>query len=262
MKQLAALIFVMLSTACFAAGPEVDYIEAGKAKISVVRIPRGNFRMGSEMIVKADDHWDPCETCPPRNDVERPVHKVTITRDFWMGEFDVTQAQWRAVMGSNPSYFKGDDLPVETVDFRDVQAFLTKLNAMQNKWTVRLPTEAEWEYAARAGTSGETYGPIDEIAWYRANSGSTMHPVGKRKPNAFGLYDMLGSVWQWCQDWFEPYSKDAAIDPQGAKTGDRRATRGGCFYCEAAHIRAARRNRDLEDHKSRTIGFRVAAERR
>jgi formylglycine-generating enzyme required for sulfatase activity len=268
MKQLAGLIFVTLSAACFAAAPKVDYIAAGKAKIAVVKIPHGTFTMGSDLVIKADDHWKPCESCAARNDVERPVHQVTISKDFWMGEFDVTQAQWQAVMGTDPSFFKGPDLPVETVDFRDVQAFIAKVNAMQKKWTVRLPTEAEWEYAARAGTTGETYGPLDEIAWYGANdgntthAGNTIHEVGKKKPNAFGLYDMLGNVWQWCSDWFEPYSKDAVVDPQGAATGDRRATRGGCYYCDPVHIRAARRNRDLEDHKSRTIGFRVVAERR
>jgi formylglycine-generating enzyme required for sulfatase activity len=218
--------------------------------------------MGTNLVIKADDHWNPCDSCGARNDVERPVHQVTIPKDFWMGEFDVTEAQWQAVMGTNPSEFKGADLPVENVDFKDVQVFLSKVNAMQNKWTVRLPTEAEWEYAARAGTTGETYGPPDEIAWYGADSGKTLHPVGQKKPNAFGLYDMLGNVWQWCQDWFAPYSKDPVTDPQGATTGDLRATRGGCYYCAAVHIRAARRNRDTEDHKSRTIGFRIVAEPR
>jgi len=249
-----------LASAADASTAEVDYVEAGKAKIGVVKVPHGSFMMGTDLVIKADDHWEPCETCPARNDVERPVHEVTITKDFWMGEFDVTQEQWQAVMGSNPSFFKDPEKPVEQVDFNDVQAFLAKLNAMQHKWTVRLPTEAEWEYAARAGTTGETYGLIDEIAWYDGKTReNTTHAVGKKRPNAFGLYDMLGNVWQWCSDWFEPYSNKPAADPQGAATGDLRITRGGCYYCGAVHIRAARRNRDLVDHKSRTIGFRVVA---
>ena len=177
----------------------------------------------------------------------RPVHQVTITRDFWMGKFPVTQGQWQAVMGGNPSYFRniGPDAPVDSVNFRDVQVFLAKVNATQSRWTVRLPTEAEWEYASLAGTTGATYGPLDRIAWYRANSGSSTHPVGQKAANAFGLYDMLGNVWDWCQDWFAPYTSVAVFDPQGPSTGDRRVTGGGCYYCDAVHERAARRNRNL-----------------
>jgi formylglycine-generating enzyme required for sulfatase activity len=193
--------------------------------------------------------------------VERPVHQVTISKDFWMGQFDVTQKQWEDVMGSNPSFNKaaGPDAPVEQVSWQDVQTFLAKANAMQQRWTLRLPTEAEWEYAARAGSTAETYGPLDEIAWYKGNAGGTTHPVGKKKPNAFGLYDMLGNVWQWCQGWFGDYPNQAVTDPQGAPTGDKHPTRGGCYYCDAVHERAARRNRDVEDHAARSIGFRVVA---
>ena len=104
---------------------------------------------------------------------------------------------------------------MEQVAFNDVPAFLAKVNTMQTRWTVRLPTEAEWEYAARAGSTGEAYGPLDDIAWYGGNGSHTTHPVGQKLPNAFGLYDMLGNVWQWCQDWFGPYSSEPAIDPQG-----------------------------------------------
>jgi formylglycine-generating enzyme required for sulfatase activity len=240
----------------------IDYVAVGKAQIGVVRVPAGRFTMGSPLLIKADDVWKLCASCPVRNDVERPVHQVTITHDFWMGEFPVTQGQWEAIMGNNPSYFRqlGPDAPVESVDFRDVQVFLAKVNAAQSRWTVRLPTEAEWEYAARAGTTDETYGPLDQIAWYHDNNrNNPARPVGQKAPNGFGLYDMLGNVWQWCQDWFGPYNSAPAIDPQGAPTGDKRVTRGGCYYCEAVHERAARRNRDLEDHSSRTIGFRIVA---
>lgn len=240
---------------------DIDHVDVGEMQIAVLRVPAGTFIMGSPLLIKANDSWKPCTSCPVRNDVERPPHQVTVTRDFWMGQFPVTQGQWQAVMGDNPSHFRelGPDAPVESVNFRDVQVFLTKLNATQSRWTVRLPTEAEWEYAARARTTEETYGPLDQVAWYSANSGNSTHPVGQKAPNAFGLYDMLGNVWQWCQDRFAPYTSGAAVDPQGAPTGDRRVTRGGCYYCEAVHERAARRNRDLEDHSWRSIGFRIVA---
>ncbi len=244
-----------------AAPPLSDYVDLGKSRLVVVKIPAGTFRMGSDHVINADDAWEPCSTCPARNDVERPVHQVTISKDFWIGLFDVTQEQWHAVMGNNPSYNKsaGFDAPVEQVSWKDVQAFLSRANAIQSRWTLRLPTEAEWEYAARAGTAAETYGPVDDIAWYKSNAGHTTHPVGHKKPNAFGLYDMLGNVWQWCQDRFGPYPDGPVTDPQGALSGDKHPTRGGCYYCDAVHARAARRNRDLEDHASRSIGFRIVA---
>ena len=237
------------------------YVELLKTRLAIVRIPPGTFRMGTEQVLRADDHWRTCSNCPSRNDVERPVHQVTISSDFWMGQFPVTQRQWQEVMGGNPSDFQaaGPEAPVEQVSWNDVQAFLAKVNAIQTRWTVRLPAEAEWEYAARAGSTGETYGSLDDIAWYGGNASRTTHPVGQKLPNAFGLYDMLGNVWQWCQDWFSPYSSEPAIDPQGPPKGERRVTRGGCFYCDAIHERAARRNRDLEEHFSHSIGFRIVA---
>jgi len=252
---LSALLLMGMSP------PPSDEVHLGAAIIRVVRIPAGSFRMGSDQVIRADDSWKPCPTCEPRNDYERPVHQVTISRDFWIGTFDVTQGQWQAVMGDNPSIRKaaGPDAPVEHVSWRDAQAFLAKANRLQTRWTLRLPTEAEWEYAARAGTTGETYGPLDEIAWYKANSGGTTHPVGQKKPNAFGLYDMLGNVSQWCQDLSGPYSSDPVKDPQGTGSDDKHPTRGGCFYCEALQERAARRNRDLPDHSSLSIGFRIVA---
>jgi formylglycine-generating enzyme required for sulfatase activity len=209
--------------------------------------------MGTDQKLTGGENWT--------NEVEHPVHEVKISKDLWMGKFAVTQGQWQEIMGNNPSYFKNasPDAPVEQVSWKDCQAFLAKLNASQKRWTVRLPTEAEWEYAARAGTTGETYGPLGDVAWYRGNGSSTTHPVGKKAPNAFGLYDMLGNVWQWCQDWFGPYSKESSVDPKGPSEGQLRVMRGGCFYCDAIHARAARRNRDPEEHLSRSIGFRIVA---
>ena len=252
--------FIALPVGGVSVGPS-DYVQLVKARLLIVRIPAGMFRMGTDQVLRADEHWKLCANCPARNDAERPAHQVTISEEFWMGQFPVTQGQWQDVMGNNPSEFQsaGPEAPVEQVSWKDVQAFLAKVNALQARWTVRLPTEAEWEYAARAGSTGETYGPLDDIAWYGGNRSHTTHPVGEKLANAFGLYDMLGNVWQWCQDWFGPYSSEPAIDPQGPPKGDRRVTRGGCFYCDAVHERAARRNRDLEDHFSRSIGFRIVA---
>ena len=264
MFSFRRIFFLMALSALSMTGnsaEKTDYVELVKARLAIVSIPAGTFRMGTDLVIRADDGWRSCSDCPPRNDVERPAHSVTISEDFWMGQFLVTQRQWQDVMGNNPSYFQGAGLeaPVEQVTFQDVQAFLAKVNTIQKRWTVRLPTEAEWEYAARAGSSGETYGPLDDIAWYGGNKARTTRPVGQKLPNAFGLYDILGNVWQWCQDWFGPYSSEPAIDPQGPASGDRRVTRGGCFYCDAVHERAARRNRDLVDHSSQSVGFRIAA---
>ncbi len=256
--SLAVMIVLLLPGISRA---QSDHVELGTSRLAVAKISAGTFRMGSSQVIHADDYWNPCSKCAPRNEVERPVHQVTISEDFWMGKFDVTQGQWRDVMGNNPSFNRaaGPEAPVEQVSWKDVQSFLAKANTMQSRWTLRLPTEAEWEYAARAGSTGETYGPLDEIAWYKGNGGGTTHPVGQKKPNAFGLYDMLGNVWQWCQDWFGPYPSGPVTDPQGAATGDKHPTRGGCYYCDAIHERAARRNRDLEGHASRNISFRIVA---
>lgn len=260
-RQIMFLIALMaLPMTGISANPS-DHVELVKSRLVIVRIPAGTFQMGTDEVIRADDHWKSCSKCAVRNDVERPLHRATISGDFWMGQFPVTQRQWQEVMGNNPSEFQGagPEAPVEQVSWKDVQAFLTKVNTIQVRWTVRLPTEAEWEYAARAGSTGDTYGPLDDIAWYGGNGSRTTHPVGQKKPNAFGLYDMLGNVWQWCQDWFGPYSSEPAIDPQGPPKGERRGTRGGCFYCDAIHERAARRNRDLEEHFSHNIGFRIVA---
>ncbi len=231
----------------------MDYVDLGTSRLALVKVPAGTFQMGTTQVLTANNDWD--------NDVEHPVHEVRITKDFWMGQFPVTQRQWQEMMGNNPSYFRdaGPDAPVEQVSWNDAQAFIAKLNSRQTRWTVRLPTEAEWEYASRAGTTGETYGPLDDIAWSKGNNTGSTHPVGQKAPNAFGLYDMLGNVWQWCQDWFGPYTGAPVADPQGEPTGGKRVMRGGCFYCAAVHCRAARRNRDPQEHLSRSIGFRVVA---
>ena len=176
---------------------------------------------------------------------EKPAHAVTLTKPFYIGKFVVTQEQWQQVAGANPSHFKGKDNPVERVSWNDAQDFCKKLTA-QTKQPVRLPTEAEWEFACRAGTrttyySGETEADFARVAWYYMNSKNTTHPVGQKEPNAFGLNDMYGNVWQCCQDWYgeDYYGKSNAENPQGPPQGDNRVVRGGSWdgfpvFCRSA----------------------------
>jgi len=180
--------------------------------IELVLIPAGSFKMGSP--VTEAGRW---------GDEEGPVHRVRITRPFYMGKHEVTQEVWEKVMGANPSEFKGAKNPVECVSWDDCQDFLKKLNASgKAQGTFRLPTEAEWEYACRAGTksrfcSGDADAGLADYAWYDGNSGRTTHPVGTRKPNAWGLFDCHGNVWEWCADWYEEdyYRKSPRDDPTG-----------------------------------------------
>jgi formylglycine-generating enzyme required for sulfatase activity len=206
-----------------------------------VKIPSGSFMMGSPTSEK-DRSGDEIQ------------HQVTISKDFYLGKYEVTQAQWQAIMGSNPSNFKSDNLPVEQVNWDDTQEFIKKLNA-KGEGTYRLPTEAEWEYAARAGTTGDYYGNIDSIAWYKDNSGSKTHPVGQKQANAFGLYDMSGNVWEWCQDWYGDYPSGAVTNPTGATSGSARVSRGGSWSDPAVNLRSACRYTPSE--RFSFLGFRL-----
>ncbi|MBE7517289.1 MAG: SUMF1/EgtB/PvdO family nonheme iron enzyme [Chloracidobacterium sp.] len=190
-------------------------------------------------------------------------HTVTISKDFYIGKYEVTQAQWQAVTGSNPSYIKqcGQNCPVEAVSWDDAQVFIAKLNAKNDGFVYSLPTEAQWEYAARAGTTGDYGGTgnLDEMGWYDKNSGSTSHPVGQKQPNAFGLYDMHGNVWEWCQDWYGDYPKESVTDPKGAASGQYRVLRGGSWLSYATNARSAYRIVNAPDVRDDYIGFRVVA---
>ncbi len=190
-------------------------------------------------------------------DDEKPVHKVIISRDFWMGKYEITQAQWKAVMGNNPSYFKGDNLPVENVSWDDVQEFIRKLNNLQNDYEYRLPTEAEWEYAARSGTTGDYAGNLDSMAWYYKNSGSKTHVVRQKQPNDFGLYDMHGNIWEWTADWFGVYSGATAVDPTGASLISHKMIRGGGWGYTAVFLRSANRSFGSPSGRGSGLGFRV-----
>ena len=210
--------------------------------------PAGKFTMGSPPS-EADRSKD-------EDQVE-----VTLSRGFWMAKTEVTQAQWQAVMGANPSHFKGIDRPVEEVSWNDTQVFLTKVNALvgnSDGGKMVLPTEAQWEYAARAGEAGRVSGgTLDDVAWYYGNSGSETHPVGTKQPNAWGLHDMIGNVWEWCADCYESELK-GGVDPRGAASGTYRVFRGGSWRYYAFSCRVADRGNFGPSSTGYDVGFRVA----
>lgn len=213
--------------------------------IEMVRIPGGTFMMGSDSGESA----------------EEPVHQVTVD-GFYMGKYEVTQGQWKAVMGgAKPSYFKGDDLPVENVSWNDIKEFIQELNQKTDQ-RYRLPTEAEWEYACRAGTTDDRYGEVDEIAWYDKNSDEETHPVGEKEANAWDLYDMLGNVWEWCADWYYEdyyyYKNGPTRNPEGPDRGSDRVYRGGSWSNGARYVRAAYRDYRWPSFVGAGLGFRLA----
>ncbi|MBK9337056.1 MAG: formylglycine-generating enzyme family protein [Lewinellaceae bacterium] len=193
---------------------------------------------------------------------EKPAHQVTVP-DFYIGKYEVTQKQWREVMGKAPSYFKNcDDCPVEQVSWSDIQEFLQKLNAANPGKNYRLPTEAEWEYAARGGSLSGGYkyagsNSIDEVAWYSTNSGSKTHPVGGKKANELGLHDMSGNVREWCSDWWDYYPATAQTNPTGPGTGGHRVIRGGSWGYDALLCRVAYRSSNTPTLRDNALGFRL-----
>ena len=217
--------------------------------IDMVRVEAGTFTMGAtpEMDNPLDE--------------EKPAHQVTLTNDYYIGKYEVTQALWQAVMGNNPSNFKGENLPVETVSWKDCQEFLIKLNRITGK-TFRLPTEAEWEYAARGGNKSRGYqysgsNNLSDVAWHTNNSGSKTHAVGSKQANELGIYDMTGNVWEWCQDWYGKYSSSSKTNPTGANSGSKRVGRGGSWIINSLVCRSSYRGYSSPDNRLNYLGLRL-----
>ena len=193
------------------------------------------------------------------NSNSSPAHKVTLTKGYWLGKYEVTQRQWKQVMGYNPSKFKGDDLPINTISWDDCQKFIEKVNAKLGETMVRLPTEAEWEFACRAGADGEFAGTgwLDDMGWHNDNSGGKAHPVGQKQANAWGFHDMHGNVWEWCSDWWGDYADGDVIDPVGPASGKRHVTRGGAFDCKKAASCSVSSRVSFSPFGCEFLGFRL-----
>ena len=238
-------------------GGNIEFTVNG-VTFKMIYVKGGTFTMGCTSEQGSDCYGN-----------EKPSHQVTLS-DFYMGETEVTQALWQAVMGNNPSYFKGDDRPVESVNWNDCQEFIHKLNQLTGK-TFRLPTEAEWEYAARGGDKSRGYkyagsNTIGNVAWYTVNchdKGSNSpdygtHPVKGKQANELGLYDMSGNVWEWCTDWYGSYSSSSQTNPTGPSSGSLHVLRGGSWTCSARRCRVADRNGYSPGVRIINDGFRLS----
>ena len=225
---------------------------------NMIKVEGGTFLMGSYGSESDSD--------------ERPIHSVTLD-DYYIGKTEVTQELWEAVMGTNPSSFSGSNKPVECVSWDDCQEFIAILNVLTGL-EFRLPTEAEWEYAARGGNKSQGYkyagsNTIGNVAWYRDNAYDVgksspdygTHQVGTKAPNELGLYDMSGNVWEWCSDWYGEYSSSSQINPTGPTSGSNRVFRGGCWNYSAHSCRVAYRFNHTPGHRSNHLGFRLACSR-
>lgn len=263
-RQVIALLFVVAASAQqpapSAGAKSDDSLKYSLASLldgtGFVRIPAGEFVMGSAV----------------GNEDEKPPHRIRINHDFEMSRYEVTQAQWEAVLGRaheapkttdpqvpvNPSEYRGPSLPVEKLTWNAAQSFIEALNTRDSGHTYRMPTEAEFEYAARAGSDSDAPVPEDS-AWCAPGSKSRTHPVGEKPPNPWGLYDMTGNVLEWVQDWYAPdyYSESPAADPQGPSTGSYRVYRGAGWLTPAKNCRAAFRGFDLPSNGHASVGFRL-----
>lgn len=216
---------------------------------NMILVEHGSFMMGAtpEMSNLYND--------------ENPVHQVTLTCDYYIGKYEVTQKLWQVVMGSNPSWFTGDNLPIESVSWQDCQKFIRKLNSITGR-RFRLPSEAEWEYAARGGrkSHGTKYSggsDILDVAWYESNSGNRTHDVGTKQPNELGIYDMTGNVWEWCQDWYGNYSSSYQTNPTGCASGSYRVCRGGSWGISARCCHSSSRSYEAPDGRFYVLGLRL-----
>ena len=222
---------------------------ANGVSFDMMYVKGGTFTMGATSEQGSDAYDD-----------EKPTHRVTLS-SFYIGKYEVTQALWKAVMGSNPSNWKGDNLPVEMISWNDCRDFIRKLNALTGK-NFRLPTEAEWEFAARGGNNSRGYkyagsNNIGDVAWYKGNSGNKTHVVGTKSPNELGLYDMSGNVWEWCQDWYGSYSSASQTNPTGTNSGSSRVRRGGSWINIARNCRSSNRDGNRPGNRSNSEGLRL-----
>ena len=228
--------------------PNIREFTVNGVSFQMVEVRGGTFTMGA-----TSEQGD-------ANDDEKPTHEVTLS-DYYIGKTEVTQALWEAVMGNNPSYFQGKSLPVENISWNDCKTFIVKLNALTGK-TFRMPTEAEWEYAARGGSKSRGYkysgsGNIDEVAWHKDNSEEKTHEVGTKRPNELGLYDMSGNVWEWCNDWYGDYSSASQTNPKGPDSGANRIGRGGGWWYYARGCRCSIRGDFGPDYRNEFLGLRL-----
>lgn len=229
---------------------DVITVRVGNVSFDMIKVEAGSFAMGCTSEQGGDCY-----------NSETPYHRVTISRDYYIGKFEVTQELWEAVMGNNPSRWKAFDRPVENVTWNDAQKFCAELSRMTGR-QFRLPTEAEWEYAARGGkksTNAKYSGSssISNVAWYGDNSGGQTHSVGKLRPNELGIYDMSGNVWEWCYDWYGSYDSASQIDPMGPSSGSCRVLRGGSWYNDARSCRVSDRYDYGPGDRDGNRGFRL-----
>ena len=227
---------------------DIETFKVNGIEISMAWIPAGTFQMGTSNIEGGRS--------------QRPAHSVTISKGFWIGLYEVAQSQWVALMGDNPSKFKSSlQIPVDSVSWEDCQLFIKELNRLTNR-TFRLPTEAEWEYACRAGSVDNWYGEWNSIGWHAWNSKGAAHEIGKKRPNAFGLYDMIGNIWEWCLDWYATtfYRDSPSVDPQGPASGKERSVRGGSWGIEPEKAHSAARMSVQPGIRKSDLGFRLLCE--
>ncbi len=261
MKKIIFFVFLIICIIITGCGSNKTFV-IKEINLEMVRCPAGSFNMGS-----------------PDNELGRwgreTQHPVSISKPFYIAKYEVTQSQYVALMGKNPSEFVSTNNPVESVSYYDAKAFCDKLNLkylniLPQGYKFDLPTEAQWEYACRAGTttslnSGKNITSetgacfnLDEIGWYDKNSGVSTHEVGKKKPNAWGIYDMHGNVWEWCRDWYSDYPSSSVTDPTGPYGGYSRVRRGGSWFSIARSCRSALRSADDPGFRRNIIGFRLA----
>ncbi len=265
---LLLVFFLFFSGVAIAEAKDKKGKKTGRTKTVTNRLGMQFVLIHPGKFIMGDAPRSECETCSAAAD-ETPRHPVSITKPYYIGKYEVTQAQWLKLMKHNPSRFKGKNRPVEYVSWNNVQLFILALNRREKTDSYRLPTEAEWEFAARGGTTtsypfGDDPRKLGKYAWYSVNAGAKTHPVGKRKPNTRGLYDMFGNVFEWCDDWYarDYYSKWVDKDPKGPREGSVKVRRGGFWGSHARFCRSSARSWFSPDNRSSNIGFRLVKEYR